>query len=70
MRRLVIFRPGVPDTILRIEGAWDSTCGECNQNGSQPMCHLFSRNQERDLVGLRLRLPECIDAEKRGSAKP
>lgn len=64
-RKLVIFRPGVPDTILRIEGAWDSTCAECDHNATELRCHLFREPQERDVVGLRLRLPACLEAEKR-----
>jgi hypothetical protein len=69
MRKLVVFRPGVPDTILRIDGAWDTACAECNQNASQLGCHLFGEKQERDQVGLRLRLPDCIEAERRGGER-
>ena len=46
-------------------GAWPKSCGECRYSAAEPYCALFDKRLSRDVVGLRVRLPECREAERR-----
>ena len=46
-------------------GAWFSSCGECRWARSDAaFCNAYGKPVKRDIVGLRVRLPECRQAER------
>lgn len=50
-------------------GAFALTCGECFYSAAEPYCALFAKRLSRDVVGLRVRLPECREAEEKNKAR-
>lgn len=45
--------------------SWPKSCGECRYSAREPYCALFDMRLSRDVVGLRVRLPVCLEAERR-----